>query len=92
MNLIPYVAGFAALAIVVLALAIYRRSIASKGDELIHVAHGEAMVPQQEAMAQKLIVVDRWGKILTVLAVLYGLGLAAAYLYKGWLENTNYSG
>ena len=36
---------------------------------------------QQTTVAQKLDVIDKWGKILTVITVLFGLLIAAAYVY-----------
>jgi hypothetical protein len=41
--------------------------------------HG-ALAPQT-AVAQKLDVIDKWGKILTVITVISGLLIAAAYVY-----------
>ena len=35
---------------------------------------------QQTTVAQKLDVIDKWGKILTVITVLFGLLIAAAYV------------
>jgi hypothetical protein len=36
---------------------------------------------QQTNMAQKLDMIDKWGKILTLITVVFGLLLAAAYIY-----------
>jgi hypothetical protein len=41
--------------------------------------HG-ALAPQA-SMAQKLDVIDKWGKILTLITVVSGLLIAAAYVY-----------
>ena len=88
-NLTPWLIGWAIVAVIVGGLALYRRSIALKEDDSIHVAEFEAdMVGQQTAIADKLQVVDRWGKILTGVAAVYALVLLAAYMYNGWLESS----
>jgi hypothetical protein len=43
-------------------------------------------------LAKKLESIERWGKILTLLAVLTGLALAAAYIYQAWIGNSQYTG
>lgn len=89
MNLMPYIIGWCALVVVVLALALYRWMITEKEDDTIHVSDADgAVLSQQMAIAKKLDALDRWGKILTVLAVLYGLALAVWYGYLKWMETT----
>ena len=55
------------------------KSVARNEDDSLHVLHG-ALAPQT-AVAQKLDVIDKWGKILTVITVIFGLLIAAAYVY-----------
>lgn len=87
--LTPFVAAWALLATAVAILAIYRRKISHSEDELIHVQEAEAArVSHQAAVAQRLETVDRWGKILTVIALVYGFLIAAAYFYLVWQEGT----
>ena len=43
----------------------------------LHVLHG-ALVAADRPVAQKLDVIDKWGKILTVITVVFGLLIAAA--------------
>ncbi len=60
-----------------------------KVDETIHVLDAEAAsIPQQEEVSKKLMVIDRWGKILTVVAVLYLMGIAAAYVYSSFNDTS----
>ena len=78
---------WAVLALIVLALAIYRKVLASKEDDTMHLADAEAnLVSQQNVLADKLDVIDKWGKILTIVVVAYGLVLAGSLLYQGWVE------
>ena len=86
---VPHIAVWAVLTTVVVILAIYRRRLDLRVDETIHVLDSEAAsIPQQEEVSKKLIVIDRWGKILTVVAVLYLLGIAAAYVYSSFNDTS----
>ncbi len=73
---------WAVLTAAVVFLAIYRRKIGLASDESLHVLDAEqSAVAAQAATARKLAVIDRWGKLLTILSVLYLLVIAAIYLY-----------
>jgi hypothetical protein len=72
MNLYPFLYIWIILDAVVLVLFGWRQSLARKEDSSLHVLH--AGVPQQQvALVQKLGQIDKWGKITTVVAVVYGL-------------------
>jgi hypothetical protein len=89
MNYLPYVLIWVVLTMIVVFLAIYRRRINSRVDETLHVRDAEAQaIPTQEVVARKLVIVDRWGKILTVISVLYLLGMAAAYIYSSFQDQS----
>jgi len=79
MNILPLLIVWVVLALVVLSLFIWRQSVASHEDDSLHVMRGE--LTQQTSLSQKLDVIDKWGKILTVVAVVFGLLIAAAYVY-----------
>ena len=83
--MITYVAIWLALGLVVLGLAIYRRTIAGQADGLVHLVAGEENLPAiQTEVAHKLEVVDRWGKSLTVLLIVYGLAIAFVVARQVW--------
>ena len=83
MTLFPHLIAWAALTTVVVFLAIYRKKINSGADETLHVLDAEVgAVANQVEVSKKLAVVDRWGKILTILSALYLLGIAAMYIYS----------
>jgi hypothetical protein len=88
MNLTFVVSIWAVLGIVTLALAIYRSAFSAHSEEdVVHLGPGEEReIPKQVALAHKMDAIDRWGKILTIVVVVIGLGLAAAYLYQAWLD------
>ncbi len=89
MTYLPHIVIWAVLTTVVVILAIYRRRIDLKIDEALHVLDAEQpAVSTQTEVAKKLTVIDRWGKILTVIAVLYLLGIAAAYIYGSFTDTS----
>lgn len=82
-NLVPAVVIWVILAIATLGLALYRKLISASEEDLIHLGPGEeSQIPGQVALAERLRLVDRWGKILTVITVVVGLAMAAVYLYE----------
>ena len=87
-NLLPYAIAWAVLAVIVLGLAITRRTVASQEDDSIHLTDGGAAVGQQVAMAKKLEGIDKWGKILTIILVVTGLALAIVYGMQLWDETS----
>ncbi len=88
MNLIPYLVLWTVLGIVVVVLAVHRKRIFNRTDEALHLAEQSAS-QQQVVSAKKLESIDRWGKSLTVLLVLAGLAIAAAYIYQLWNQTYN---
>jgi len=88
MNFTPFVILWAALALAVLGLALYRKLVANREEDLIHLGPGEEKyIPEQVQLAARLEAVDRWGKMLTVIAAAFGLLMAGAYLYEAWLAS-----
>lgn len=88
MNITPLFVIWACIALAAAVLALYRKYVTRNEDDYIHVADGEARaIPQQVAVAQKLDVIDRWERILMILAVAGGVLLGLAYLYQLWMES-----
>ena len=79
----PFFVVWSILALGVLALFIWRKAVARNEDDTLHVMHGA--LTQQTAIAQKLNFIDKWGKILTVIALVAGLLIAAAYVYAQYV-------
>ena len=87
MNVTFVVVIFALFGLATLALAIYRWMISGRTQGVVHLGPGEEReIPVQNDIAQKLMSVDRWGKTLTVITAVLGLGLAVAYLYEAWYD------
>jgi hypothetical protein len=79
MNLLPLLVVWTVLALCVLALFLWRQAVARGEDDRLHVMHGE--LAEQTSLAQKLEKIDKWGKIMTMITVVLGLLIAAAYVY-----------
>jgi len=93
MNLTFYLATWISLAVVVGVLAIYRNMMASHEDESIHVLGGDApQVAAQIKLSHKLEVIERWGKILTTIVVVYGLAIGVMYMYYVWQQGAKLPG
>ena len=83
-NFLPFLIGWAVLAVTVIVLFLCHRSIARQEDANLNVLEPAAVADQQMVLERKLAVVDRWGKILTAIAVVSGLVLAALYFIQSW--------
>ncbi len=77
-------AGWVALGLVVIALAVYHKMLVKREYISLHVDADSGMVGQQAAATHRIDMVEKWGKALTTVEVLYGLGLATMYLYAVW--------
>ena len=91
MSLIPFLVLWGLLAVTELALFIWRKAVASKEDDNLHVLDGAAVEKsaEQSMVAQKLELIDKWGKIATIVTVVYGLILGVFYVYMSWVQNSS---
>ena len=93
MHFAIYIWTWAFLAVIVLCLALYRFTLASHEDESIHVSSVEVhQVAEQQQVFGKLNRVEFWGKLLTVVVLLYGLAIAGAYVYNAWVQSSQVQG
>jgi hypothetical protein len=83
--MIGFLIGWIAFGLVVLGLAIYRKSIASHEQDWVHLAAGEEhMVDEQITLSQRLKVIDRWGIWLTVVLAIYGVIIGGIFILRVW--------
>ena len=83
MALTALIVAFFGFGFVTAGLALYRKLLSLREDDLIHIGPGEEkLIPQQLAVAHKMVVLDRWGEIFTVVTVAFGLIAGAVYLYQ----------
>ncbi len=87
-NLGPFLVLGALLALSVIVMIIWRQAVARSEDDTLHVLQ-ERAVPNQVAVANKLEVIDKWGKILTVITVIYLLVVGVLYVYQQWIQASN---
>jgi hypothetical protein len=86
---VPFLVLWAALALVVIGLIVYRRIVAAAEDDMIHIGDaGVSVTSQQVTVAQKLDQIDKWGKMLTAVTVAYGVILAGVYVYQTWVSRS----
>ena len=84
MNLSVHVVIWGALSTVVIGLAIYRNLLGIH-ETIPHVSQvGGSVVTEQKQELKKEELIERCGRWLTVVVVVYGLVLGAAYLYRVW--------
>jgi hypothetical protein len=84
-NAFPYVVSWAALASIVLGIAAYKLIlyVRSSRDEFApHLLADKVLLRQRTGAAHREEVVDKLGKVLTVIAIGYGLVIAVLYLYS----------
>ena len=63
----PLLVLWGLMALTVLGLFIWRKSVASKEDDNLHVsdAHADKVAAEQTAVAQKLEMIDKWGGVVS---------------------------
>jgi len=77
-----------AMATVVGGLALYRKFISREEVDVIHLRDNElAAVSDQDNLAHRLEKIDRWGKLLTIVLIVYGLLIACGWLVYAWKES-----
>jgi len=76
-----------AMTVVVAAVALYRKIVTRRDDEVLHISDpsGEISANEQN-VARSLKKVDNVGIALTVVTALYGVALFAIYLYNGFVQ------
>jgi len=75
------------LAVSVIVLIVWRKSVARGEDDQMHLMHAEAAT-HQAAVAQKLELIDKWGKIVTAVTVAYGVLIAGLFIYQTWVQTS----
>jgi hypothetical protein len=88
MNFVPFLVLWALLAVTVLALLVWRKAVSSREDDNLHVLDGAAVEKSAEQimLAHKLDLIDKWGKIVTVVTVVYGVILGGIYVWMSWIQ------
>jgi hypothetical protein len=81
----PFVMVWLVLGVATLGLALYRKLLSANEEDLIHLGPGEErQIPEQVSLAKKLEVIDRWGKLLTVVTLVFGVAIGSAFMVMAW--------
>jgi hypothetical protein len=76
-----------AMTVVVAGIALYRKIVTRRDDEVLHIADPSGEVSANERnVSRSLKKVDNVGIALTVATALYGIALFAIYLYTGFTQ------
>jgi len=78
---------WSALTLFVITLAVVRKIRSRKEDDFVHLTGSEAAIPGQLALADSLDKIDHWGKLLTVVDVVFGVILLAITFYITWQQS-----
>lgn len=89
LNLFPFLILWGVLAVVVVALIVWRKIVSSHEDDFVHVMGDASLVTEQASVAHKLDVIDKLGKTMTAITVILGLALGALYLWQIWVQNSS---
>jgi hypothetical protein len=87
LTLTPLIVLWGVLAASVLVLIVWRKMVDRNEDDTLQLLHAEA-VSTQAAVAQKLEVIDRWGKGLTILTAVLGVLIGGLFAYQTWVQTT----
>jgi hypothetical protein len=91
LNLFPFLMAWSVLAAVVLAMIVARKVISRHEEPALHLT-SNALVSSQANLAHKLDLIDKWGKALTVIALVSGLLLATIYVWQIWVRGATLTG
>ena len=85
-DLRPFLTLWLMVIAALVVVCFWRRSVAVQEDPALHLGAAHAgTANQQIGVAKRLGQIDKWVKLLSVTAVVMGVVLGAAYLYKGWV-------
>lgn len=90
MNLMYHVGALLVLVVAVVGLYVYRRWLENHDDHYIHLhndSHDASIIDTQTSMAKRLDLVDKVKNAGLVAVILYGLVIAAMFVYVGWNSN-----
>jgi hypothetical protein len=84
-NVVPYAVSWAVLVCIVLALAAYKAALVVRAgrEEPLHICNmSKTQAVKLNVAAHIETSIERWGEILTIVALVYGLIIAGVYVYR----------
>lgn len=88
-NLTPFLILGALLTLSVIAMIIWRQVVARTEDDCLHVLSDSSAVPHQLEVDTKLNMIDKWGKLLTIVTVIYLIVVGSLFVYQQWIRASN---
>jgi hypothetical protein len=89
LNLFPFLVLEVLLVMIVAGMIVWRKIVSRNEDDQLHVLHSEGVVMQQANVANKLDLIDKWGKLLTAVAAAVGLALTGLWVYQIWVQGAS---
>jgi hypothetical protein len=76
------------IGIALASLALYRKYISAAESDILHLRDSEStQISGQKEFANRLDSLDRWGKILMIVLIVYGLVVGCEYLVVAWQQS-----
>jgi hypothetical protein len=79
---------FCVLLISVLVLGAMRKLAGRQEEEILMHVGDPSVVQNKASIIHRVDAIEKWGKTLTAITVVYGLVLLAWYLYQGWEQSS----
>ena len=80
-----------ALVVAYLGVTSYRWFLTRREDDVVHVRDSEAnLIPAQVSLAHRVHKLDLWSRVLIVTVVVYGLIIAAFYMYRQFVDSSRF--
>jgi hypothetical protein len=88
-NIVMLFTSWSVLLAAYVVLFIYRKQLERSEDDTLHVLAETSVLSNQQSIAHKMTVLERWSRIVGVVVLAYGAIIAAIYLYSVWQSNLN---
>jgi hypothetical protein len=73
------------LTLVVMSLLAWRFMLSKQEDDSVRLVHGTSNMSRQAMVAHRVEAVDKWGRLLTIVTVVYLIIIGSIYLYRYWI-------
>jgi len=71
----------------VIVLAAMRKAIGTQEEDLLLHAGDPTAVEKKSSVVERIDAIEKWGKTMTVVTVVYGLILLGWFLWMGWHQS-----
>jgi len=85
--MIALIVVFCLLLASVIVLAAMRKAVGSQEEDLLLHAGDPTLVEKKSFVVERIDAIEKWGKTMTVITVVYGLILLGWLLWTGWHQS-----